>query len=1269
MATSGDRSALEAIAREFLERRRHGEDVSPEQYAERHAEFADEIRRLLLHIPKTEVPGSRAGESTGSLIFELVPDDRPALTRLGDYCLIRELGRGGMGVVYEAEQESLGRRVALKVLPAGALSDPRHIRRFEREARSAARLHHTNIVPVFGVGFNEGHHYYVMQLIQGRGLDVVVEELRRSRSAASDPATAVRPADPPARGGRDMTAADIAQSLATVRVAQADSRTGPVEPEDAVDLTTAGDELSDRTAANELSSPSRGQSSQSELTSSPESEFGLNQRVARIGVQVAECSEYAHRQGILHRDIKPANLLLDDRGNVWVTDFGLAKGVGGDDITKSPASVIGTLRYMAPERFQGRWRCPVRHLSQLGLTLFELLALRPAFDEQDRNRLILQVTQEEPPRLRKLDRSIPLDLETIVHKAMAREPGQRYATAGALAEDLARFVAGRPILSRRISTSERVWRWCRRNRLVASLLAALMAVFLASFIVVTGLWLRTNELYHQSEGRRLDSDRLRGVADRRSDEAELLRRESEQQRNEANRQREVTRRNLYYAQMHLAQQSWFGHVGISRMSELLDRWLPVDGKAELRGWEWYYLKGQPLNEKATPPSGNLADKCVAWSPDGKRLAQTARDGIAIQIRDASSMREVLTLHGHASVVRNLAWSPDGKRLASSDVDGLLKVWNTENGRPVAAVAGHSARVQSIAFSPDGTRIASCGLDNLIKIWDCATMREPVIFRGHSIRPNSVTWSPDGKRLASGGQDNLIKVWDLATRSEVLTIRGHSNPVHAVAWSPDGSRLASGSADNTARIWDASTGRELLTLTTHTGWVNAVAWQGTSRTLATCSSDSTVRLWDTTTGLEKFTFHGHSTPVWSVAWSPDGSQVASIGSYGVIKVWDSNREQESLALRGHRQAVISVAWSPDGSRLASGGEDGAVKLWNTTTGRELLTLRGHDNWVNSVAWRPGGGQVASGSSDGSFKIWEVATSRQVHSLHGDHGSIHGVAFSPDGKQLAACSSDGTIQVLQDLADFNKILTFSAHGDAILSLAWSPDGKLLASGCVDGTIMIWNASAHQSIAKLHAGSGWVSSLSFSPDGAQLASACGHEINIWNVTEGRETLTLRGHTDAATGVAWTADGLRLASTGSDHSVRIWDPKTGEETLLIPSHASTAFCGVAWSPDGLRLARAGLEVVRIWDATLGYERDHSPRALPFLDRRIAEGEATAEDIEFRSAILARARRVVSRRRRLGSRDSIRPREPGAAARDRLVVYRSKRAVVEGGGRALDFP
>jgi tetratricopeptide (TPR) repeat protein len=208
--------------------------------------------------------------------------------------------------------------------------------------------------------------------------------------------------------------------------------------------------------------------------------------VARVGIQVAEALAYAHGQRVLHRDIKPSNLLLDTRGNVWVADFGLAKTSDGEDLTYV-GDVVGTLRYMAPERFGGH-SDERADVYSLGLTLYELVALRPGFDESDRHKLILQVTQAEPPRLRKVVPVVPRDLETIIHKAMAREPGHRYASAGAMAEDLRRYVEDKPIRARRIGAAERLWRWCRRNPAVAGLTAAVVLLFLAGFAGVTWNW-------------------------------------------------------------------------------------------------------------------------------------------------------------------------------------------------------------------------------------------------------------------------------------------------------------------------------------------------------------------------------------------------------------------------------------------------------------------------------------------------------------------------------------------------------------------------------------------------------------------------------------------------------------------------------------------------------------------------------------------------------------------------------------------------------------
>ena len=318
-----------------------------------------------------------------------------------------------MGIVYEAEEQKLSRRVALKLLAPGAVHDEQQIERFEREARAAARLHHTNIVPVFGVGRQDGQPYYVMQYIDGLGLNVVISELRHfvSSKSLAQLATAVKPS---------------ASTLASF----------------------------------------------SEITSRTTHGRTDSRRVARIGLQVAEALDYANRHGVLHRDIKPSNLLIDKAGTVWVADFGLAKTVDSDDLTRT-GDIVGTIRYMAPERFRGL--CDERSdVYSLGLTLYELVALRPAFEDSERNDLIDRVLHNEPARLKNLIPAVAWDLETIIHKAIARDPARRYGTSAALGDDLRRFLAGQPISARRAQWPERAVRWCQRNPWVAAFGVALV---------------------------------------------------------------------------------------------------------------------------------------------------------------------------------------------------------------------------------------------------------------------------------------------------------------------------------------------------------------------------------------------------------------------------------------------------------------------------------------------------------------------------------------------------------------------------------------------------------------------------------------------------------------------------------------------------------------------------------------------------------------------------------------------------------------------------
>lgn len=478
-----DRDPVEFLAEEFMERLRQGEHPSVEEYALAHPEKAEQIRELFPTIAAMEKLKSDKESLSGGRA-SLGPTK---LERLGDLRIIREIGRGGMGIVYEAEQESLSRRVAVKVLPKQSLLDDKHLRRFRREAKTAARLHHTNIVPILGVGEQDGYHYYVMQIIRGVGLDEIMPQLAAvsdgTTADASGVSTDRQRAENVSSVARAMMAGDLrsmthadessdaASSMSHVSAPSTNSPAAAVTE----DIATGGGTssatsfvINEALADRDENSPLASQAVAGATTGRFSAAYW--QSVARIGIQVANALQYAHRQGTLHRDIKPANLLIDGRGNMWVADFGLAKAVEQEAVSRT-GDVVGTLRYMAPEQFYGE-ADPRSDLFSLGLTLYELLTLRPAYNELERKRSFIHESgPPEPIRPRRIDSSIPRDLETIVLKASATDPQDRYETGAQMAEDLQRFLEDRPILARRASIPERLLRWARRNPAIASLSA------------------------------------------------------------------------------------------------------------------------------------------------------------------------------------------------------------------------------------------------------------------------------------------------------------------------------------------------------------------------------------------------------------------------------------------------------------------------------------------------------------------------------------------------------------------------------------------------------------------------------------------------------------------------------------------------------------------------------------------------------------------------------------------------------------------------------
>ncbi|MFZ5829410.1 MAG: protein kinase domain-containing protein [Planctomycetota bacterium] len=455
-------------AQEYLRELEQGRRPDRRQWLAQYPELAAALNECLdglelMHGAAASV-GHKAAESgaPGSDLQETSP--------LGDFRILREIGRGGMGIVYEAVQLSLGRRVALKVLPFAAGFDTRYLQRFRQEAQAAAQMHHTNIVPVFAVGCERGTHFYAMQLIEGHSLDTLIRQLRGDEgSPASNPGTASSQTERLASSRAvDMPATEVFSSL----VLAGRSREGE----------------SQRTAQEKQETLSRLSAGFSTQRAGGKSAFFRT--AAHLMAQAADALEYAHQQGVIHRDIKPGNLLIDLRQNLWITDFGLAHLHSQQSLTQS-GDMLGTIRYASPEQVSGQ-RVLLDHRTDvysLGATFYELVTLWPLFAGPTRESLLHQVLNQEPASPRSHDRAIPVELETILLKALNKNPADRYASAEALADDLRRFLQNEPIRARRPTLTHRARKWTRRHPALVA--AAVLTMFITLVISGVSNWLIT----------------------------------------------------------------------------------------------------------------------------------------------------------------------------------------------------------------------------------------------------------------------------------------------------------------------------------------------------------------------------------------------------------------------------------------------------------------------------------------------------------------------------------------------------------------------------------------------------------------------------------------------------------------------------------------------------------------------------------------------------------------------------------------------------------
>lgn len=917
---------LDQITGDFVDRLRRGERPPISDYVRRYPELADELRELLPALVLMEQAASADDQRESIETVSESPSQgkTPMPAQIGDFKIVREVGRGGMGIVYEAVEQSLNRRVALKLLPDHTMLTPHSRERFEREARAAARLHHSGIVPVFGLGQHDGLHYIAMQFIDGCGLDEVIAALRQASEHADGVASRIADA---LRSGRYRNHGVNQEEgyAAAVEKHQLDARReSPLKsPLAETEAVRAGD-----TKIDALPQVDNRPTSNPLVADSHRSNRNLWDSVAAVGEQAARALHHAHRNGILHRDVKPSNLLLDVSGHVWLADFGLARSDDQESLTKT-GDILGTLRYMAPETFSDEARVE-SEIYAFGLTLYEMVALRPAFDETNRNRLIQRVTSGSPERLQRLRPDAPQDLTTIIEKAISPEPAGRYSSAADLADDLERFLNDEPILARRVTAGERLLRWSRKNRIVAASVAIVLSVLLAT-----------------SVGASLAAVSFEQLANTEQD----LRKEADDARHEM----EIVMSDVSTS---------YGLLSVEDRSRPAESTVALDPDHDAAEALLWFATASRYGDKA--PNRRMASRIrvanwlrevsvpvAAFEHDGRRLDQISFDSSGpfllttgsgqLMVWDWQKNGPAEWIDG-SSAATHAVWSPDGQWLAIArptfDAKGTLplEIVSTETGDVLHRETLPSA-VASLAVSPDATRLA-VGTD-VVRLLDCQRWAFYAGELRHPATVHSLQFSLDGTRLATASRDGKARVFAMPDASP-------ASGTSALIENPVAGPLDHRPAAECPPVF-VNGGKAVITISAQ----DRLKW--TSLNGAAKPKRDEIRTGD--------------SMLLDMSVSNDGRWLA-IGGYRDARIWDTRRKDQRQVRLPHRNHVVDIEFSPDGRFAITAGWDARAKLWSLDGEHRIGQSLFHQGKVEHVSFSTDGKFVATGQVDGLVRVWRL-----------------------------------------------------------------------------------------------------------------------------------------------------------------------------------------------------------------------------------------------------------------------------------------------------------
>jgi WD40 repeat protein/serine/threonine protein kinase len=1036
---------------------------------------------------------------------------------LGDYEILREIGRGGMGIVYLARQNSLGRTVALKMLPADLAGNDAALTRFSREMRWLARCDHPNIVKILASGtMPDGQLFYTMEYVPGCDLEQVWRELS---GIGHDPHSAA------GLGGHSAAHAVVSAS----RVKCPPGQTDPAPP-----------------------SPIR-----------LDGDFNAyTRKIVALIRDAAEALQTVHDQKVIHRDVKPANLMLTPDGSrIVLMDFGLAKSQSvSRESSLQGGGLLGTLRYAAPEQLAAATLRvgPAADVRGLAVVLWELLTRKRLFSQaEDERQLAAMVHDQDVPRLRTIDAAFDADLDAIVARATERRATDRIPTAALLAEYLGLWLDHKPLPIRSPGIGETIGRWVRQHRALVGTTTLAAAIVVGA--VITAFILITKSRNAQIVLRRDAQVRLAQSLVSQGDVLGFVGQwdQAKQRYQEASDTLHQAGQPTFWAELGL----WGAErASPSPLNEITG--LPVhsvdvaicpDGRTAICGGADGSVRLVDLltgQITVLPGRHGGAITSVAVARDGNAAISTGRDGTmihwnlatrqklaAIDGRDGWITRAVLSADGHhAFTISGETAQTLGRRR-----NDTLTLWDLDTARPLH-VATTDGRVDKEALSQDGTLLLTAGA--ALQLWNAnsgdAIAKLPGPLRDDSI--TAIAFSADGSAAAVGTRAGDLFTVQIPSGQPLHSSSGHAGRVCEVAFETDGKTFLSAGEDGTIRRWNAASGQELARwIRTAPGVAGGAFCPG--RNIALLFGADRLALWNTRLEPGVTTMHRPPSVVDSVALLQSARIVLARSPAGPL-LWDAATGQrlDDAPLAG---ACEAVAASPTGTTLAA-VHDGTLRLVDYVDGHELRSFPvGKLAGPSTLLFLPDGSAIVTAGRDAKVTLWETSSGRQLRQFDARGADIAALAVSADGHWLLAGGRDKDGH-LWDVTTGAHLSTLSGHEDGINAVAISPDGSIAATGAGnslidsrdDFTIRLWRIPGGQCIATLKGHTAPVRALAFSPDGQTLVSGSDDRtVCFWDVIGATQLRSIPAAAGGIVSLCFGADGESLAFAAADRSLTWWD------------------------------------------------------------------------------------------------------------------------------------